>query len=105
MGKLSARNTSTKLVENALKKEYIAAHPHASVTAYQYNSASIRVRVLDRDFDGLSIEERETEILPIIQKLPEHVQEQVTMLLLLTPRESKRSLLSDEFDDPRPSRL
>jgi hypothetical protein len=105
MSRQSTTNASTRRVERALAEEYLPNHPKASIAVYQYNSASIRVRIIDPSFDGKSIVAREVEVLPIIRKLPDRIQDQITMLLLLSPQESKRSLLSVEFDDPTPSRL
>lgn len=105
MSKQSVTDAATRRIEQVLSKQYRPDHPQAEIGVYRYNSASIRVRIIDPDFDGKSIVARESQVLPIIRKLPEHLQDQVTMLLLITPSESERSMLSAEFDDPRPSRL
>jgi hypothetical protein len=105
MGKPTVTDTSTKRVEKALSGKYLPQHPRAKVDVYRYNSASIRVRIIDPDFEGKSITAREAEVLPIVRDLSGKLQDQITMLLLITPEESNRSLLSAEFDDPRPSSL
>ncbi|AGA27333.1 hypothetical protein Sinac_3052 [Singulisphaera acidiphila DSM 18658] len=38
--------------------------------AYRFNSASIRVRVIDERFEGKSIAEREALVLPLLKKVP-----------------------------------
>ena len=105
MARRAVKDTATKQIERALAEGYLPNHPEASLTVYRYNSASIRVRVIDPDFEGRDLVDRETEILPIIRKLPDDLQDQITMLFLVTPRESKRSSLSAEFDHPAPARL
>src|SRR5438477_7102084 len=104
MRKRSVTDAATRRVERLLSDEYVANHPQALVTVYRYNSASIRVRVIDPEFEGRDIIDRETDILPIIRRMPDRLQDQITMLLLLTPQESERSMLSAEFDHPTPSR-
>ena len=105
MSKQSVKDASTRRVEQALSEHYLPNHPQARIGAYRYNSASIRVRIIDPDFEGKSIVTREAEVLPIVRDLPDRLQDQITMLLLITPEESERSLLSAEFDDPKRSRL
>jgi hypothetical protein len=100
-----AITAKTKEIESVLRAKYVAKHPKAAVTVYRYNDWSIRVRIVDSDFKGKSIEDREKEVLPIIDGLSDYAQDRITMLLLLTPEESKRSLLSLEFDDPLPSSI
>src|SRR5713101_7467246 len=92
-------------VLDALRKGYGASHPKAKIEAYRYNPCSIRVRIIDADFAGKGLGEREEIIWPIVESLPEHVRMEVSILLLITPSERKRSLGSMEFDDPTPSLL
>lgn len=82
------------------------------VDAYRYNSASIRVRVVDSRFEGWSIEQRDAMVEPHIMKLPERTQADIISLftfappeLLQTPKTRKQALLNLEFDDPIPSML
>jgi len=79
--------------------------------AYEYNSASIRVRVIDPRFVGKSIEERDAMVAPLLDRLPDDLQAQIMLLLTLTPEEAapgvfhRRSLINLEFEDPSPSLL
>ena len=79
------------------------------VDAYRFNSASIRVRVIDPRFEGKSIEEREEMVLPLLQKLPKRTQEDILLLLTLAPSElqgmNRHLLVNLEFEQPLPSRL
>jgi hypothetical protein len=85
--------------------ERLLAPQFENVKAYRYNSASIRVRVVDPCFDGLDPARREAKVLKLLKQLPEDVQSDITMLLLLTPDEMSGSLLNLEFEDPSPSML
>jgi len=91
-----------KQILDALEQRYKPDHPKAKIDAYRYNPASIRIRIIDPDFDGLDLVERDERVWPLLRRLPEEVRADVSMLLLLTPKENKRSFGSWEFDDPTP---
>jgi hypothetical protein len=103
------RTDETRSIEKALND---AGFPHAD--AYRYNCAAIRVRVIDPRFDGLSFEQRDGMIEPILHTLPEETQADVLQLFTfapadLVPRETARGLryraLNMEFEEPSPSTL
>lgn len=101
------RTDETREVEEALRR---AGFQQAD--AYRYNSASIRVRVVDPRFRGMSVEQRDAVVEPHLAKLPERTQADIVTLLTLSPDEitgpdvSSRSLsLNAEFEDPSPSEL
>lgn len=99
---------SDKSVQRILKtlvEDYGSQHPSAKVEVYRYNSASIRIRIIDPDFKGGDRVDREQAVWPIIETLPEDDREQIMVLLLITPKEKKTSLMSLEFDNPEPSPL
>ncbi len=80
------------------------------VRAYRYNSVSIRVRIVSERFAGLDRVGREELVNPLIERLPDDVQDDITILLLLTPAEhAKRferlDLLDIEFDEPTASAI
>ena len=94
-----------KDVETALKP-YLERHPNAQLDSYSQNSVSIRIRVIDPDFDGLDRGKRHDLIWDYLEKaLPEHLIQQVTVLLLLTPDETDTSYSNMDFEDPIPSNL
>jgi YD repeat-containing protein len=104
----AASRRPDKSVQRILKTlidQYGSQHPSAKVEAYRYNSASIRIRITDPDFKGLDRVEREEAVWPIIETLPEDDREQITVLLLITPKEKKSSFMSMEFDNPVRSSL
>ena len=77
--------------------------------AYRFNSASIRVRVIDDRFEGKSIAEREAMVLPLFKKLPKKTRDDVLLLLTLAPSEQRsfnsQTLMNLEFEKPLHSRL
>ena len=77
-------DSSIKHVFDALSN-YECQHPHAQVEIYRQNSASIRVRIVDPDFSGVSRADRHEIIWRFLENLPERVQSQVSLLLALTP--------------------
>lgn len=95
----SRRTDETRRVEQVLRREF------PQVDAYRYNSASIRVRVIDPRFAGKSIEERDAMVAPWLDQLPEETQGDIMLLLTLTPDESapgtlhRHSLVNLEFED------
>lgn len=99
----SMRTEETRMVEKTLRKEFPGAD------AYRYNSASIRVRIVDPRFEGKSTEQRDRMVEPFLEKLPESTQADIMNLLTLYPEEtaksSKAEFANSEFEDPSPSML
>jgi len=82
------------------------------VDAYRYNSASIRVRVIDPRFEGLTAEQRDALVEPHLDKLPERTQADIMTLFTFVPSELEQTpqtfrefLLNTEFEEPSPSIL
>jgi|SRR3990172_179990 len=97
---MSKKQTAeTRQIEELLRERF------EDVKAYRRNSASIRVRVIDDKFKGKSLLKREAMVQPVIRKLPEDIQSDIMMLLLLTDDEREESHLNLEFERPSPSRL
>ena len=86
-------------------RPYEIEHPDAQIAVKRQNSVSIRVRVVDPAFEGVPREERDRDIWKLLETLPEDVFCDITVLLLLTPKEAETSLANLEFNDPLPSRL
>lgn len=79
------------------------------VDAYRYNSASIRVRVIDPRFEGMSVLGREDLVFPVIDKIPKRTREDILLLLIMAPSElrgrNRHILVNQEFEHPLPSLL
>lgn len=97
------RDDDSRQVERVLRAELPATD------AYRYNSASIRVRVVDERFKGKSLEKRDALVERLLETLPEQLQADIMNLLTLYPGETEVSLTArvanEEFEDPTPSRL
>lgn len=103
----SKRTKDSREVEDVLQKAGFAR-----VDAYRYNSASIRVRVIDSRFEGLPHEKRDAMVEPYLEQLPERIQADIMNLFTFAPSELQPApkalrelLLNTEFEDPSPSML
>lgn len=100
------RTAESRQVEDLLRAHF------NRVDAYRYNSASIRVRVIDPRFEGLSREKRDSMVERYIDCLPPEIQRDIVTLFTFAPSELERSpttfreyILNTEFDAPSPSML
>ena len=98
------RTDETRKLEEELRKHF----PRSDV--YRFNSASIRVRIIDDLFKGKSEPEREEMVDPILETLPDETQADIMLLLTLTEEEarskfSRYSLANLEFENPTESAL
>ena len=84
-------------------KAYEVDHPHSQIDIYRQNPASIRIRIVDSSFQGLEKSDRHTRVWKYLEKLSEDTQDDLSMLVLLTPAEVNRSFANMEFEDPVPS--
>jgi stress-induced morphogen len=91
-------------VIQALEK-YKADHPQARVDAYRYNPASIRIRVIDPDFGGKSLADRDEAVWKFLEELPEGVMGHVSLVLPLTPSETNESLANLDFEKTLAARI
>jgi stress-induced morphogen len=85
--------------------DYEHANQGAVATLYRQNSVSIRVKIIDPAFDGLDKPARHKKIWQFLEKLPEDVQGDITMLVLIAPEEENKSFASMMFEQREPSRL
>ena len=76
------RTAETCLVEETLRKAGFA-----SSEAYRFNSASIRVRVVDPRFEGMRDVPRYDLVEPALDPLPERTQKDIISLYLFAPCE------------------
>ena len=98
------RTDETRKLEEELRKHF----PRSE--AYRFNSASIRIRIIDDLFKGKSESEREQMVDPILEQLPDETQADIMLLLTLTEDEAKskygrHSLANLEFENPGESAL
>ncbi|MCC6126536.1 MAG: hypothetical protein IT426_16370 [Pirellulales bacterium] len=97
------RTSETRHAEEIMRRHF------ESADAYRYNSASVRVRIIDPRFKGLSREERDDLVEPILELLPEDTQSDIMNLVLLYPGEEGESfranMMNAEFEHPLESML
>lgn len=93
-----------KQIAGALE-EYAATHPNAEIEVYRSNNVSVRIRIIDPGFKKMNRAKREGDLWAILEKLPEETVSEITVILLFTPEEAKKSFANMEFDDPIPSRI
>ncbi len=103
----SKRTPETREVEKHLKKAKFK-----QVDAYRYNSAVIRVRVIDPRFEGKSRTRRDAMVEPYLDQLPTETQQDIVTLLMFAPSEIKQSptllreyVLNVEFEEAGPPML
>ena len=80
--------------------DYEQRHPRAKIECYRSDAASIRVRIIDPDFEDVDRVQRHEDVWRWLEKLPEPVQFHLTWLILLTPKEAATSYSNHEFDNP-----
>ena len=100
------RTPETRSIEELLGRHF------KQVDAYRYNSASIRVRVIDPKFEGMSREQRDALVEQQVDKLPPDTQSDIVTLMTFAPSELEQSrgklreyTLNIEFEEPSPSTL
>jgi len=97
------KDDSMKQIEVVLEA-FQKDHPKAQITMYRQNSVSIRIRIIDPDFTGLSKADRNDRVWDYLDRLSDDSPD-ISMLLLLTPSELPKSFANVEFEDPVPSAL
>ena len=96
---------STRCAAHALDA-YEAAHPGAEAAIYRQNSASIRLRVIDRRFEGMTKSCRHAHVWEFLTtRVPEDTLADVSLVLTVAPAELRDSFANFEFERPIPSRL
>ena len=88
------RTVKSRLIETALHEKFL------DTDAYQLNAVSIRVRVIDPSFTGMEKSTRHDAVWELLKTLPEDVQRDISMLVLLAPGEEGRSSAYFEFENP-----
>src|SRR5437016_869967 len=82
----------------AVLEDYQEDHPKARIDTYRQNSVSVRIRILDPGFSKLGAAQRNDLAWQFLSRLPDEVQSEVSVLVLLTPVEAKKSFANFEFE-------
>ena len=91
-------------VINALH-QYQCDHPESEISLYRQNSVSVRVRIIDAGFQGITRAHRSDLVWKYFEPLSEDDQSEISSLILLTPAEAERSFANFEFNNPVSSGL
>jgi hypothetical protein len=87
------------LIKTALQA-FEEQHPDARIELYRQNSIAVRIRVIDPSFARVEKSDRHEKVWEHLEKLPEEVQSDISMVVLLAPDEAKLSLANLEFENP-----
>ena len=92
----------TRMVEQVMNGHFPNHPPQFPPCAYRYNSASIRLRIVDRSFRRTPWFDRLDLVQRVLKSLPEKTQQDIIFVVLLTPEEIERSPANYEFEHPSP---
>ena len=84
-------------VAGALAK-YELEHPSAQIDVYRLDVVSIRARIVDPEFQGISRGDRHDKVWDLLEHLPTEILFQVSLLVLITPDEAPDSNSNFVFD-------
>jgi len=87
----------TKIIESLLKEHFPNYPKKYPPLACRFTPNSIRVRLVHDSFRGKGLADRDDIVLPIIGKLPEKTQADITMLLLFSPDEVNVPIVNLDF--------
>src|SRR5437763_7662755 len=100
------RKSQTKTVDREVQsildvlQSYKVDHPKAKIDAYRQYAYSIRVRIVDPGFAKMDWVGRHNLASAYLDPLSDELLSQVSLLVLVTPREMKSSGANIEFEDP-----
>lgn len=85
---------------------YETEHPGAEASLYRHNPGSIRLRVIDRRFEGMTKSRRHADLWDFLAaRVNQDTLADVSQVLTLAPAELKMSFANSEFEDPISSKL
>jgi len=91
------KTKETRTIESLLKEHFPDYPKKYPPLACRYSPYSIRVRLVHDAFRGKGLADRDDLVLPIIRKLPEKTQADITMLLLFSPDEVNIPIIELDF--------
>lgn len=104
---IRVRGKSDDIIERivAVLLTYGKDHPGAGIDLYRQNSVSVRIRIIDDAFQGMSRPDRSDLVWKYLMSLSEDDQSEISSVILLTTDETERSFANFEFENPVPSKL
>jgi stress-induced morphogen len=98
-------DAEVKSLKDALD-EYETAHPGAEAAIYRQNSASIRLRVIDHRFEGMTKSRRHADVWDFLaERVPKDTLADVSLVLAVAPAELRHSFANFDFEQPTPSHV
>lgn len=80
---------------------YESAHPGAEASLYRHSPASIRLRVIDHRFKGMTKSRRHADVWDFLaERVPEDTLADVSLVLTVAPAELGDSFANFEFEQP-----
>jgi hypothetical protein len=99
------RDAYSERIHRLLRDKYLPRHPRAEFAVYRASPANVHIRILDPDFRGVDIPERDDMAWEVLDELPDEVVSDISVVLLLPPEERDAYQLSREFDTAPRSRV
>ena len=99
------RTDSTPEQIRTVLEEYQRGHPSAEISLYRQNGVSVRIKIVDPEFEGVSKSARHASAWGFLERLPDEIQSDISMLVLLAPGQENQSLANIEFEDPSRSAI
>ncbi len=95
------QDESTAQIYAALKNAFPNLPDDPTQVVYRYNPVAVRIRVISPRFTGKSMAEREEMVNEALDSVSDEITEDITMQIMMSPREAKRpDYVFREFDDP-----
>ena len=83
---------------------YEAERPGADAALYRQNAGSVRVRVIDRRFEGAPKARRHDDVWNLLaSRVPEDTVAEVSQVLAIAPAEMRMSFSNLDVEQPIPS--
>lgn len=101
MATITGLSDANMMRVNEILTDYERTHPGSLATAYRSNEASIRIRIIDDRFTGLTRSERNTRVWSLLRpQLGDELSQDITVLLLLPTSELRSSIANAVFEAP-----
>ncbi len=95
-------NDAVRALKSALD-DYEGRHPGSEASLYRRNPASIRIRVVNPRFEGMSKSRRHSDLWEFVaSRVPEDTLSDLSLVLTVAPAELRLSLANVEFEHPVP---
>lgn len=73
-----------------------------AIAVKRHERGWIRIRVIHGVFEDATDADRDRMIMPILRVLPDETYDEISMIMLIGPHAARRSVVSEEFDNPKP---